>query len=112
MKRYVAPIVAAMLLLAALPASASPITECGNYVQTGVNRGYWTYRTVYGYTPVYNLTTRSVRCSQARPFSLTVTSGMRRHYQGFACRIRWFNGEDWDIRCTKGAPVVHWQGGA
>src|SRR6476620_11742169 len=106
-------IIVGMTALAVVPAaSASPITECGNYVQTGISEGYWTHRTIYGYTPVANLTTRKVRCSYARPFSLIVTAGIRRRYQGFTCRIRWFNDEDWDIRCTKGEQVIHWQGGA
>jgi hypothetical protein len=93
-------------------ASASAVTECGNYVQTGAHSGYWTAATVYGYTPVFNLTTRRVRCSDARRFSLRETSTMSRRRNGFNCAIRWFNGEDWDIRCVRAAQVIHWQGGA
>lgn len=100
---------------------AAGITECGNFVLTGNggNHGYWTLRLVYGYTPVYNLTTRGVRCSDARPASLNImrrapTFGSHRnlYWHNFTCRFRWFNGEDWDVRCTRGSQVIHWQGGA
>jgi len=105
--------------------AAAPIRECGNFVLTGDhNQGYWTRRVVAGYTPVFNLTTRNVACSSARPFSLKATSrvvgsktGALRGtatvgYRGYRCRATFANGEDWDIRCTKGRHVIHWQGGA
>jgi hypothetical protein len=109
---------AAAMLLASLvlvtPASAEPIRECGNYVFTDTNRGFWTYLTIPGYTPVYNLTTRNVSCANARPFALLVAGywpGVR-YRNGFRCVNRLFYGEDWDTRCTRGAQVIHWQGGA
>ena len=106
--------------ITAAPVQAAGITECGNFVLTGNGyHGYWTYRTVYGFTPVYNLTTRGVRCSDARPASLNImrrapSFGSHRnvYYHNFTCRFRWFNGEDWDVRCTRGGLVIHWQGGA
>ena len=112
MKRCGVALAAAVLLLAAAPASGASPTACGNFVQTSAGKGYWTYHIVYGYTPVYNLTTRGVRCSAARPFSLRETARMAHYMNGFTCSIRWFNGEDWDIRCTRGEQVVRWQGGA
>ena len=81
-----------------------PIRECGNFVYTGFAHGraigYWTYTTIPGYTPVYNLTTRIVRCAYARPFSLDMAGYWfgTRHYQGFTCINHPFYGEDWDIR--------------
>jgi hypothetical protein len=101
-------------------AQASAITECGNFVQTTTwERGYWTFRIVPGFTPVYNLTTRNVRCSDARAFSFRVMNmlppyGSRRnvYYHNFTCRITWSYGEDWNVRCTRGRQVIHWQGGA
>jgi hypothetical protein len=104
-----------VMLGLALPTASAwpPIKECGDFVQTGFAHGrpagYWTYRTVHGYTPVANLTTRVVQCSYARSFSLTRHGG---RWQGFTCRSRTFYGEDWDVRCTKGNQVIHWQGGA
>lgn len=97
--------------------AGSGITECGNFVPTppwGPYHGYWTFRTVMGYTPVYNLTTRNVRCSYARPFSLHMAGYWRgvRHRDGYRCTNHLSNSEDWDIRCTKGRYVIHWQGGA
>jgi len=124
MKRIITLIAIAGALAVAGPAAAAPIRECGNFVPTAPwhwNSGYWTYRTVLGYTPVYNLTTRNVSCSDARPFSLYVMKHAPRYgsHRGtlvihYACTFRWFNGEDWDVRCTGNfSPgVVHWQGGA
>lgn len=115
----------ALVPAASSASAAAPIRECGNFVLTGNHdQGYWTHRLVYGYTPVFNLTTRNVACSSARPFSLRATDrvvgskmGALRGtaavaYRGFRCRARFANGEDWDIRCTKGRHVIHWQGGA
>jgi hypothetical protein len=101
-------------------AQAAPIIECGTY---NPYANHWTSTThpdFSGYTPVYNLTTRNVRCSDARPASLNI---MRHHsppfgshrntyYHSFTCRWQWFYGEDWDVRCTRGSQVIHWQGGA
>ena len=125
--RSLIPVAALAALALAAPAvmlpahaQASAITECRNFVQTTAwERGYWTFRIVPGFTPVANLTTRNVRCSDARPFSFHVMNmlppyGSRRnvHYHNFTCRIVWSNEEDWDIRCTRGSQVIHWQGGA
>jgi hypothetical protein len=124
-KTLIAPAMAAALELAApaviLPAhaQASAITECGNFVQTTAwERGYWTFGMVPGFTPVTNLTTRNVRCSDARPYSFHVMNilppyGSRRnvHSHNFTCRIAWSYWEDWDVRCTRGSQVIHWQGG-
>lgn len=112
LKRYIAALAGAVLLFAAASALGSTASDCGNYVPTSPGHGYWTYRTVYGYTPVFGLNARRVRCSWSRTFSLQETSKMLHHFQGYACKIRWFNGEDWDIRCTQGARVIHWTGGA
>lgn len=99
-------------------AQASGITKCGSYDYFG--HRWYTRGIVYGYTPVYNLTTRGVNCRDARNASLTIMNhhmprfGSRRnsYYHGFTCRWQWFNGEDWDVRCTRGSQVMHWQGGA
>ena len=91
-----------------------PIKECGNFIPTGMAgetwTGYWTYRHIPGFTPVTNLTTRVVGCSAARPFSLHVSRKGSRRYQGFTCR--WIHHyESYDVRCTNGGRVIHWQGG-
>lgn len=94
------------------------IVECGHFVPTGVRggtwTGYWTYRTTYGFSPVWNLTTRRVGCSLARRFSLAESRHFRRHRQGFTCRkhaVPDTNNEEYDIRCVAGSRVIHWQGG-
>ena len=95
----------------AVPAQAAGITECGNFHPTAAEGGYWNYRAVDGATPVYNLTTRGVRCSEARRFSLVVSTGARWPRHGF--QEDWhFHGERYDVRCTRGSQVIHWQGGA
>jgi hypothetical protein len=119
-KYFALPAALAAILggVAAIPvgAQASAITECANFVPTGwsasqnIWRGYWTFNTFAGSTPVTNLTTRNVRCSYARPFSLAVAAKSSRHHNGFTCRWR-HAGEEYDVRCTKGAQVIHWQGG-
>jgi hypothetical protein len=95
-------------------AQAALIRRDGNFVVTGPYAfdGYWTYGTVPGFTPVYNLTTRNVRCSDARSFSLYVSRTGTRHYHNFNCRGTPIGTEDWDIRCVRGSQVIHWQGGA
>jgi hypothetical protein len=122
MRKYLALLAAITVSLggvAAIPAAAQAggITECGNFVPTGwsssqhIWRGYWTFRTTAaGFTPVTNLTTRNVRCSYAHTVSLRVANKAWRHYSGFTCR--WHNaGEEYDVRCTRGHQVIHWQGG-
>ena len=108
--------------ITAAPAQAAGITECGNWVFTGNNvwHGYWTFRTVLGFTPVANLTTRGVRCSDARRASLNIMryyappfgSHRNTYWHGFTLRWIFSNGEDWDVRGTRGSQVIHWQGGA
>ena len=74
--------------LALVPAaSASGIRECGNWAWTGTNvwHGWWTYgiggwNNTGGYSPIYNLTTRNVRCSDARHASVNI---MRYHTPPF-----------------------------
>jgi hypothetical protein len=101
------PILSSILVLGFVStASASGITECGNYGFSGP----WTSRTVLGGGLVVNLTTRTVRCSYARPFSLHVTPKRAHRYQGLSCRWRDFY-ESYDVRCTKGRQAIHWQGG-
>lgn len=74
--------------------------------------GYWTYSMVLGFTPVANLTTRDVRCSDTRSFSLYISRTGLRHYHNFKCRGTSIGTEDRDIRCTRGSQVIHWQAGA
>jgi hypothetical protein len=94
--------------------AAAAITECGDYVPTGLAHGtwtgYWTFNPPGGFTPVTNLTTRRVRCSNARPFSLQVSQHSRRSYHGFSCKWK-TSYESYDVRCTRGREVIHWQGG-
>lgn len=107
--------VAGLALVGVAGAQAAPIRECANFVPTGQAHGtwagYWTYATIPGFTPVYNLTTRSIACSDARRFSLYVTRHGSHRYHRFSCR--WIpDYESYDVRCTRGRQVVHWQGGA
>jgi hypothetical protein len=119
MRRAALAAIATLALGIAPAASASPIIECCHFVPTGVRgdswTGYWTYKTTYGFSPVWNLTTRRVRCSFARRFSLAESRHVRRHRDGFTCRkhiIPDTNGEEYDIRCVASQDrVIHWQGG-
>ena len=111
-------VVTLVLLLSVAPGTIAllPIRECGTFVPTGWSTvrhmwtGFWTFRTSYGFTPVYNLTARGVTASHARPFSLVVSQKNLRHYQGYTCRWR-FNDGAYDVSCTKGSLVIHWLGG-
>jgi hypothetical protein len=123
MKRIItAAAVIAALAFAGSAAAAAP-RECGGYNMNG-SHSYWTYHGFSGFSLVWNLTTRSVDCSEARSFALTVMRkymppyGSRRGvlWQHFGCAIRRYNGEDWDVRCVRTMhaypEVIHWQGGA
>lgn len=115
-KRILASLAVIAGLALAGSAQAAPIRECGNYVPVGWAHGtwtgYWTFAVVPGFTPVANLTTRNVLCGDARRFSLAVSrSGAGRSYHSFRCRNTTIGTEDYDIRCTRGSQVVHWQGG-
>src|SRR4051794_40468073 len=92
-------------------AEASPINECGNWIQTNGQPGTWHWSYGYqGVSPVRNLTTRNTRCAYARSFTLHLSFSYQRHYQAYACRWRWPTFADYDVRCTKGSHVIHWQG--
>jgi hypothetical protein len=90
------------------------IRECGNYAYVDGHHGYWTFGTTYGFTPVTNLTTRVMRCRRARQFALRESRAypFHRRRNGFRCRRTELPPESYDIRCTKGRRVIHWQGGA
>jgi hypothetical protein len=99
MKRIITAIALAASFALAAPAMAAPIRECGNYVPVGWAHGawtgYWTFATVYGFTPVWDLTTRNVRCSDARAFSIAVSrSGAGGGYHNFKCRTTAIGTED------------------
>jgi hypothetical protein len=102
MKRIITAVVLAAALAVAASAQASSITECG-----------WGP----GLTPgspagIMNLTTRHVSCPNARHFAVQVTARDPRHWDGFACRISFYDQNlSFDIRCTRGRQVIHWQGG-
>jgi hypothetical protein len=87
-------------------AVAAPIRECGNY---DPGRG-WTYRSVSGATPVYNLTTRNVSCRTARRFARRYR-GTDTYFPKWTCReVRYY--ESWQVRCTaSGGRVIRWHGG-
>ena len=113
------PILSSILVLGFVStASGSGVTECGNFETTGwahnIWTGYWTYSTVMGFTPAYNLTTRQVRCFDGRPFSLVVSRYFLRHRHGFNCRYVFHGSGEaryYDIRCVRGNQVIRWQGG-
>ena len=114
--RKLLPVLTAGLVTAAvaLPATAqaSPIRECGNWVDTNGQPGtwHWSYRYSLSYSPVRNLTTRNVSCSNARPFSVRIGAGWG-SLHGFACKWRYWNHRSQaDVRCTRGNQVIHWQG--
>ncbi len=119
MSRSVAILIAALAFASAVAgpsASAAGIRECGHFVPTGNPHGgtfpgYWTYRQTWGYTPVFNLTTRVVHCHFARYFAIHQSLRYRSHYFGFTCGSSWLGTEAYDIRCTKRSQVIHWQGG-
>jgi hypothetical protein len=129
MKRIVAALAVLAVLAVAGPAAAQgPIRECGSFVPTGQSgppahiayRGYWTFGLVgpvgHGFTPVANLTTRNVSCRDARSASLTIVQINRIYpWHGFVLRFRMTGSErgteDYDIRCTRGGEVIHWQSG-
>ena len=100
-------IAAAGMLLFASGASAASIRECGSMTPA---------RGISG-SPlgILNLTTRNVGCwDGAFPFARHVTQ-YGRSWHGFACRTRLYSSDGSpppnraDIRCTRGAQVIHWQ---
>jgi hypothetical protein len=112
-----APAVVAPVITAA-PAQAAGIIECGNWVQTNGQPGtwHWSYGYSIPYSPARNLATRIVSCSDARPFALHVGFSGQRHYRGYICKWHYWRSRryspQFDVRCTKGARVIHWQGSA
>lgn len=108
-------VVVAMLAVASSAppaASAAPIRECGNYgwfSPTATGPAHWGYGRTYG-AAITNLTTRNVRCAYARPFATHLWG--RHHYKGYTCKVTRLGVEYYDIRCTKGNHVIHWQNGA
>ena len=106
-----------LTLCGAVPTASAlpPIRECGDFVPTGIAHGvwtgYWSFHPAPGFTPIYNLTTRVVRCPYARQFSFHMDRHWRkRHYQGFTCQVHVYY-ELIDERCTNGGKVIHWHGG-
>ena len=95
LKRYILAALAALAVLA-IPstASASPIRECGNYVQHGAK----------------NVTTRNFSCANARRAIRDDIGGFydygnhSERRKGWACRVRIPNPRSWwvDVRCTVG----------
>jgi hypothetical protein len=82
---------------------ASTIRECGSVPDWRGSPG-----------GIVNLTTRHVSCPSARRFAVRVTDRYPtpRHWDGFTCRsFTYPGGELFDIRCTRGVQVIHWQGG-
>ena len=94
----------------AVPASAAPIVECGNYGATSSGRVGWTYGEIEG-AGIYNVTTRNVGCSTARRF-VRRYRGTDTYYPTWRCRE--VNDYEFsDIRCTASrGRVIHWQTGA
>ena len=86
-------------------AAADRIIECGSHV---FGEPGW-HRHVIG-AGIWNLTTRRVSCSYARPFALHWNG--ERHYRGFTCRHKVLGIEYDDVRCVSGRRVIHWQFGA
>jgi hypothetical protein len=106
-----AALAATVLALAALSSSApaAPIRECGNYGDHYWGWG-WGYSRISG-AGIYNLTTRRVRCHDARWFAL--------HYRGTdwrwpKWRCREHNAYEFsDVRCVASrGRVIHWQSGS
>jgi hypothetical protein len=96
--------------LAATPANAAAITDCGNYgFRSSTGTVSW------GMTPIegagtYNVTTRGVSCSTARRF-VRRYRGTDTSYPTWNCHES--NGyESSDVRCVSGSRVIHWQSGA
>ena len=108
--------IAAVAVAAITPAAAqaSPIRECGNWVQTDAQPGtwHWSYRYSLSYSPVRNLTTRNVSCSKARRFAVDVGFSGQGYSHGFICSWRYYGRgyRQFDVRCTGGSSVIHWQG--
>jgi hypothetical protein len=122
MKGIITAAVHAGALAVAGSAQASPIRECGNFAFTSYAHntwtGHWTFRTLYGFSPAANLTTRNVSCSDARWMALYISRVIRPGgilWSHFFCSLRTYNGEDYDIRCVRSfhayTEVVRWQGG-
>lgn len=101
----------ALALVAAAPASASRIIECGNYGWIpSKHRTGWTLGRIEG-GGTFNVTTRRVSCRKARRF-VRRYRGTDSYYPTWNCReVNRY--ESSDVRCTaSGGRVIHWQAGS
>ena len=99
-----------LTVVAATPASAAGIRECGNYGDHGDGKSRWGMSDIRG-AGLYNLTTRNVSCSTARRFARRY-KGTDTGYPTWRCR-EVSEYESYDVRCTASrGRVIRWQGGS
>ncbi len=97
-------------LIAAVPASAAPIVECGNHgwIDARGEVGWSMDAAAISGAGTFNVTSRAIGCREARRVSLHSYPG--NGYGGWRCRYIDRAHEYADVRCTKaGGRVVRWQ---